>query len=154
MAGQRLLVGFDGSPGARAALQRAAELARNRHGCLTVVLVVDRTWSAICSGLAPVAAGVAVAEAEAAAFAELRRAIDELPPDVSVRWLICRGPAGAALAREARRSACDTIVIGAPRSLLSRLTGGVRGYLRRHSGLPLVVVRTRRSGFGAARVRS
>jgi nucleotide-binding universal stress UspA family protein len=141
-AARRLLVGFDGSPPAVAALARAMGIARRNHGALTVALVLQTSFWSACP-LAPILP--LACDFEQAAIDELRSAVDNLAPDISVVSVVCRGPIGPALARTAARCGCDTIVIGRHRAPWRRLTGGVEGYLRRHAKARLIVVPARAS---------
>lgn len=84
----------------------------------------------------------------------LREAVDELEQDTSVVWVVCEGAVGPALAREASRNGCDAIVIGAPSSRWTRLTGGVARYLERHSGIEVIVVPARDATAPAGNVSS
>lgn len=136
---RRPMVGFDGSPGAFAALRAGSLLAAGNHGLLTVVLVLPaEPWSAGSCPLAPVLPPPC--DVEQAAVDQLRAAVQELCEDISVVSLLCHGRVGPTLVREAARHLCDAIVIGARRGLVSRLTGGVERYLRHHCETELVVV--------------
>jgi nucleotide-binding universal stress UspA family protein len=136
---RRLLVGFDGSKAACAALDWAEGVARQHHGRLTLVMVAGQPWLAAC-GWPGLSTAPSRAEVEAAASAILRQAIDELAPDVSVTSLVLSGPVGQALAREARRQDCDLIVIGRGRRLLRPWPGPVERFLQRHSDIPVVTI--------------
>lgn len=138
-APRQLLVGFDGSPPARAALRRATRIARRNHGCLTVVLVVEHEWLTGLYGLVPGAP--LPGQIEAGMVDDLREAMTSLPADISVVSLVRHGAVGPALVREAAARCCDTIVIGTHRGFWSRLTGGVEHYVRSHADCPVVVVR-------------
>jgi nucleotide-binding universal stress UspA family protein len=148
---RRPLIGFDGSPPARAALRHAARAARRNPGRVTVVLVITQPWYA---GLCPPVAIVPPAcDLEQAAIDELRDAVEHLTKDISVVSLVRRGPVGRALAREAGHRCCDAIVIGSHRGVWSGLTGGVERYLRQHAHTPVIVVPVRPARHGSARRR-
>lgn len=134
---RRPLVGFDGSPAARAALRRGASLARANHGCLRVALVIGRQP---CCAWPMVGVTETPEQYTLRQLDMLRRAIDALEPDISVVSVACRGATAPALARAARDGHCDAIVIGAPRGLWTRFTGGVGRQVRRNSDIPLIVV--------------
>jgi nucleotide-binding universal stress UspA family protein len=133
----RILVGYDGSRASRAALAWAEATARENHARLTLVMVVQRAWCAACWP------GMAIApaqdELERGAATELRNAIDELGPDVSVTSKVLSGPLGPALVREARRQDCDAVVIGRGRRLLP-WSSPVERYLRRHCEIPVIAI--------------
>ena len=148
-AARRLLVGFDGSPASVNALRRAARTARRNHGCLLVVSVV--TDQAGCVLVSPLGLCVAIPEdPEQTALDSLQGAVEALPEDVSVCTVVCRGRVGPVLAAQAIRHGCDAIVIGAHHGFWSWLTGGVEGYLRRHSQTRLIVDRPSRQRSKAA----
>lgn len=136
-ASRRLLVGFDGSDAARAALDHASELAHRNHGCLSVVLVLS---DQMCMGWPLLATAPPLRDLQQDVIDDLRRSVDGLAEDISVVSVVRRGAVGPALAREAIRGRCDTIVIGRRCGVWSRLTGGVRRYLSRHAQARLIVV--------------
>jgi nucleotide-binding universal stress UspA family protein len=138
-ATRQLLVGFDGSPPARIALRRAAHIARHDNACLTILLALDVPRLAAASVLTGTALPLELLERDASD--ELRRAVAELPADISVASLAVHGAAGPALAREAKRLCADAIVIGSRRGICTRLTGGVARYLRRHAPAQVIVVK-------------
>lgn len=126
---QRLLVGFDGSPGTCAALRHAARLAHREHGTLTIVTVLGRSFLCSYAWAAPVAPPP---DRERDASICLRTAVDGLPPSVSVTWLVRHGEAAEVLAEEAEARGCDAIVVGRRRLAFK---------LRRHTELPVIAVR-------------
>ena len=134
---RRVLVGFDGSDAAHAALEHAAELAQRNHGCLTIVLVLTEQ---VCMGWPMLATAPPLGDIQQAVIGDLRRAVEELAEDISVVSVVRRGPVGPALLREALRNQCDAIVIGRRCGVWSRLTGGVRRYLSWHAEAQLIVV--------------
>jgi nucleotide-binding universal stress UspA family protein len=139
-AARRLLVGFDGSPESWGALRHAVRTARRNHGCLVVVSVVAETDR--CVVASPFGLCVALPRDPVQTACELlHRAVERLPEEVSVVTVVRRGRVGAVLTQEAARHCCDAIVIGTRRGVLSRLTGGVERYLRRHSQAKLIVDR-------------
>jgi nucleotide-binding universal stress UspA family protein len=127
-ATRQLLVGFDGSPAACIALRRAAHIARHDNACLTILLALGVPRLAAASVFTGAALPLELLERDASD--ELRRAVAELPADISVASLVVHGAAGPALAREAKRLCADAIVIGSRRGICTRLTGGVARYLR------------------------
>ncbi len=133
---RRLLVGFDGSDAARIALCHAAALAHTGHGCLTVALVHGQPP---CCAWPLVAMAETPQEQERRELEALRAAVAGLAQDISVVSVVCRGAAGPALLREARRTGAEAIVIGARRGAWSRLTGGVAHYLHKHAEMPVIV---------------
>jgi len=59
-----------------------------------------------------------------------------------------------ALAREASRNGCDAVVIGAPSSRWTRLTGGVARHLERHTDIEVIVVPAQDAPAPAGNVRT
>ena len=130
-ATRQLLVGFDGSPPAR--------IARHDNACLTILLALDvprLAAASVFTGAAQLVARVALKKLE-----RKRRAVAELPADISVASLAVHGAAVPALAREAKRLCADATVIGSRRGICTRLTGGVARYLRRHAPAQVIVVK-------------
>ena len=121
---QKILVGFDGSPGSIAALQTAAQLARQGEG-VVIALWVHAPLPRLAGG-----AGELKAEREAAAefLAKLRRraAQIEREHDVPVVLEQLEGNPSNLLVRTARRRNCDLIVMG--HSGHSRLWGRLLGH--------------------------
>jgi nucleotide-binding universal stress UspA family protein len=129
---QRLLVGFDGSPGTCAALRHAAGLAIREHGTLTIVTVLGRSILATYAWCAPMPPPP---DREQGANACLRQAVGELPDQVSVTWLVRHGSAAEVLAEEAELRGCDAIVVARRR---------LAWKLRRLTSVPVIAVRPRR----------
>jgi nucleotide-binding universal stress UspA family protein len=113
---RRILVGYDGSAEGEEALEHAAQLAREDHATLVVVLVLP--WTCLAPG--PMTALVAqlVQECESEQRRALHQAIERLPHDVSVTFLSRHGRATDCLRRTAAEHECDLIVV--PRSRWAR----------------------------------
>ena len=121
---QKILVGFDGSPGSIAALRTAAQLARHNDGAI-IALWVHAPLPRFAGG-----AGELKAEREAAAefLAKLRRraAQIEREHDVPVVLEQQAGNPAKMLVRTAQQRKCDLIVMG--HSGHSRLWGHLLGH--------------------------
>lgn len=94
---RRILVGYDHSDEAEAGLWRAAALAASHRAELTVVHVAvpPPAWIGVGLMAMPV-----FHDAVSAGEALVRRAVDELPHDLAVRWFLVTGPeAGCATSR-------------------------------------------------------
>jgi nucleotide-binding universal stress UspA family protein len=143
----RVVVGVDGSPGCRAALQWAATQASRRGVELLVVHAFD--WQAF-GGSAPVGSAY-VREATARAEALVDAAVDEargFAPGVNVRGQVLLGRIGSALMDAA--AADDLLVVGG-RGLggfTGLLLGSVSQRLATHAAGPVVVVRGRPDATG------
>jgi len=106
---RRILVGYDGSPASGEALAHAVGLARADHAALVVVLVLP--WRCLAPGPMTALAAQLVEDCEEEQRRALRRAIDELPPDISVTFLERHGSVCETLRRTAAEHRCDLIVV-------------------------------------------
>ncbi len=117
---RRILVGYDHSEEAAAGLRRAAAMAKTERAELTVVHVAvpPPTWVGVGLLAVPVLEDVVSSGARL-----VREAIDELPPDVCVRWHLITGPEASgsycrhrcvarALARALELGGHDLLVLG------------------------------------------
>jgi nucleotide-binding universal stress UspA family protein len=123
----RVLVAFDGSDGAWAALASAISVAVSTHARLTIAAVVEMprcTWTFPGSMVAP----FGCAQLERELESELRRCLaearDEVPAAVEVDTVLLHGRAATALAALAERGRYDLVVTGPrPAGRLRRLLG-------------------------------
>jgi nucleotide-binding universal stress UspA family protein len=136
--GPRVVVGYDGSPGSRAALARAADVA----GADGVVFVVHayprpRGWLGAPNDQERLDASLGEAESK------IRALCDGGGPLARVAWepeIIAGDPAEAIAAVAVARHA-DEIVVGSRRSGLTRaLHGNVARQLIRNAGVPVTVI--------------
>lgn len=106
---RNILVAVDGSPDAEAALDHAAELARDQHARLTLVTAIPQlpATALLASGATPPRTEVVRHYADM-----LRAAAATLPEDVSVTTLLVEGPPARALIERARSGDFDLIVMG------------------------------------------
>jgi nucleotide-binding universal stress UspA family protein len=121
----RLVVAFDGSPGAWAALEQGIEIAVSSRALLTIAAVVEEPrflWQG------PGAMGVTYTresirrELELEMTRHLANARDEVPAAVSVTTQLLRGRAAKVLAAFAEQRGYDLIVTGPrPTGRLTRL---------------------------------
>lgn len=87
---RNVVIAYDGSDGAKAALSRAAEIASGDGASLTVVEAVSGKVPSLAPGGPP----MAKAEKRAMAREDLRRAIEHVDPDLMASgWVIGGGPA-------------------------------------------------------------
>jgi nucleotide-binding universal stress UspA family protein len=125
---RRLVVAFDGSPGAWAALERGIEIAVSSRALLTIAAVVEEPrflWQG------PGTMGVTYTreslrrELELELIRHLANARDEVPASVSVTTQLLRGRAAKVLAAFAEERGYDLIVTGPrPTGRWSRLFRG------------------------------
>jgi nucleotide-binding universal stress UspA family protein len=135
---RRILVAFDGSPGAHAALARAIEIAVSQNARLTIAAVVpEARW---CAGFGmmvmPVSPETLRKDAEREMLRHLAEARDEVPADVSLTTQLLYGRPARALAKLADAGGYDLVItgprpirrlrrLGVTRSLLSRTRASV-----------------------------
>jgi nucleotide-binding universal stress UspA family protein len=140
---RRILVAFDGSPHAQAALADANELARANGGRLTVIAVVPvpSVWVGAAGEVPVDLGGVESPEQEFGSM--LDRAVDTVPADVPVTKILRRGPAAPAILAEAQGGQHDLIVMGSRGrgELRSLLLGSVSHAVLRASPVPVLVSR-------------
>jgi nucleotide-binding universal stress UspA family protein len=123
---RRILVAFDGSPGAWAALERAIEIAVGQSALLTIAAVVPEPH--LYAGFGPLALPYTPEtlrrDAEREMLRVLAEARDEVPANVSVTTRLLRGRPARALAALAGDGDYDLVVTGPrPSSRLRRLLG-------------------------------
>lgn len=135
---RRILVGYDGSRPARAALDYAVAAAQEGHATLTVLLALPMPSTA-GSPWMPMAGDV-ILEFREALQDDLAARVAALPVDISITSIVSEAAPGPALVAEAERGHHDVIIIGVPTGLLHKISGGILGYLQRHSPIPVVAV--------------
>jgi nucleotide-binding universal stress UspA family protein len=122
---RRLLVAFDGSPGAWAALERGIEIAVSSRALLTIAAVVEEprvVWQGPGVMGVPYTRESIRRELEREMTRHLANARDEVPAAVSVTTRLLRGRAAKVLAAFAEDSGYDLIVTGPrPTRRLGRL---------------------------------
>jgi nucleotide-binding universal stress UspA family protein len=124
---RRVLVGFDGSPGAWAALETAIGLAVSERAPLTIAGVVRRPawWIGAGPVAVPVTRAGLLRDVERQMEQELAAARDEVPADVSLTTLLLHGHPGRTLAALADSGGYDLVVAGPrPTGRLRSLFGG------------------------------
>jgi nucleotide-binding universal stress UspA family protein len=123
---RRILVGFDGSSGAWAALERAIAIAVSDRALLTIAAVVPEPvlYAGLSPMVLPVSPEVLRRDAERATLRLLAAARDEVPATVSVTTQAFHGRPAKVLAALAEAGGYDLIVTGPRRtSRLRRLLG-------------------------------
>lgn len=141
----RLLVAFDGSEGARAALREAAAIARETGASVVVAQVVQPLIDA-AHVVAPTTAD-ALKQVTAEVQSGLDAAIGEAGLAGQVEGLVMVAEHGEdvaeALERVAEEQTATMIVISSRRaaSVRGALLGSVTGHVVRHAPCPVLVVR-------------
>jgi nucleotide-binding universal stress UspA family protein len=131
-----ILVGFDGSPAARCALEHAVALARVGNAKLTVITVAPPVATYIA--LAGASSERMHAELEEWAASRLRTASELVPDDLPAHTIQRSGEVGPEIVKELERGAYDLMVLGTRRRGRAQesLIGGVNGYVHFHSRVP------------------
>jgi nucleotide-binding universal stress UspA family protein len=123
---QRVLLAFDGSPGAWAALEQAIAVADSEHALLTIAGVVEepRVWLGYGPAVVPYTRETMVRELERDMQQKLAAARDEVPATISVTTQLLHGRPARTLAALADSGGYDLVVAG-PRRVgrLRRLFG-------------------------------
>ena len=142
----RVLVAFDGSAGAWAALAQAIEIARSRRATLTIAAVVDEV-PAVCVGLSPIVIPFSreamCREAECEMQRVLAAARDSIPADLPITTRLLHGRPARVLARLAQEEGYDLVVTGPPAAgrLRKLLGAGVTRGLLARCGASVLAVR-------------
>ena len=115
----RILVAFDGSAGAWAALGRAIEVAVANRALLTIAAVAEEPlalWMGFGGMTVPYTREMMRTQVESAMRRHLAEARDEVPATVSVTTQLLHGRPARVLASLAEEGAYDLVVTG-PRSV-------------------------------------
>jgi nucleotide-binding universal stress UspA family protein len=111
---RHILVAFDGSDGAWAALRRAIDIAVRERALLTIAAVVPEPSAWVGMGLVslPYSRETLRRDAQRAMERALAAARDEVPATVSVTTRLLSGRPGHALARLIEQGCFDLVVTG------------------------------------------
>jgi nucleotide-binding universal stress UspA family protein len=114
----RVLVAFDGSPGAWAALERGIAIAAEQHALLTIAGVVGQptVWMGMAPVTMPYTRDTLLRELERDMQRKLAAARDEVPATVSVTTQLLHGRPARALAALAEAGRYDLVVAGPRRA--------------------------------------
>jgi nucleotide-binding universal stress UspA family protein len=111
---RRILVAFDGTPGAWAALERAIQIAVAESALLTIAAVVPEPH--LCTGFGPVVLPVSLESLRRDAEREMLRLLaaarDEVPANVSLTTRLVRGRPARKLAELAESGGYDLVLTG------------------------------------------
>jgi nucleotide-binding universal stress UspA family protein len=144
---RRILVAFDGSPGAWAALDRAIEIAAGQRARLTIAAVVaePRVYAGFGPLAVPYSPDMLRRDAEREMLRQLAMARDEVPADVSLTTQLLVGRPAKALAELVATGDYDLVVTGPrPSSRLRRLLGaGVTHALLSRTRASVLAIRPR-----------
>ena len=138
---RRILVAYDGSPGAQAALARAIDIAVSQNALLTIAAVVpEARW---CAGFGmmvmPMSPDTLRRDAEREMLRHLAEARDEVPADVSLTTQLLYGRPARALAKLADSGGYDLVITG-PRPI-RRLRRGVTRSLLSQTHASVLAIR-------------
>jgi nucleotide-binding universal stress UspA family protein len=136
-----ILVAYDGSPAAQAALNHAIDLATHLRGRKLTILVARPGPPASVA-----AAGVNLEELgeelDRAAATSLREAIARIPEDIGITTVMPEGSPGPAIVRQARAGHHDLVVMGSRGrgAVASTVLGSVSLHVLRHAHLAVLVI--------------
>jgi nucleotide-binding universal stress UspA family protein len=135
-----ILVGIDGSPSSRRALEVAVELARAGNAKLTLMTVAPPVSSYVT--LAGISSDTMAAELDRWAAGILDDAAAGVPDDVIVHRVERRGHAGQELIHELKQGGYDLVVLGTRGRGRAQegLFGSVNAYVHFHAHVPLLSV--------------
>jgi nucleotide-binding universal stress UspA family protein len=141
----RVLLAFDGSPGAWAALEQAITVAVSQRALLTIAGVVGEPtlWLGFGPAVVPYTRETMLRDLERDMQQKLAAARDEVPATVSVTTQLLHGRPARALTALAESGGYDLVIAG-PRKTgrLRRLFGGsVTQSLLRHCRTSVLAVR-------------
>ncbi len=133
-----VVVAYEGSEGARAALARAAEIAERDGASLTLVEAVAGKVPSPAPGGPP----LAKPEKRAMARAQLNQAIEQVNPDLLAAGWVIGGPPGPGIVTVADDIGADLIVTGSrARGRIARtVLGSVSTAILHHAPCDVLVV--------------
>ena len=143
-----ILVGYDGSTEAEAAVRHAASLACDQNAKLVLLTVIPHVP---CNPVVPATAAVA-RDIEGEFVRSLHRVTAAVPGDVGVECRIAHGKAAARILEVARDLRADLIVLGSHghgrlHDALARCTSAA---VTRESDIPVLLVRGKDAAVAAA----
>jgi nucleotide-binding universal stress UspA family protein len=135
-----ILVGVDGSPSSRRALEHSIDLARAGNAKLTLITVAPPVSRYVT--LAGVSSETMRAELDKWGADILATAAAEVPEDVIAHKVQRAGDAGPEIVNELEGGGYDLIVLGSRGRERAQegLLGSVNGYVHFHSRVPLLSV--------------
>ncbi len=141
----KVLVAYDRSPHARAALAHAMDIARTQKAQLTVLTSYSTVlaWPAMTApGVSPTLYDELIDGARAEAQAALDEVVEQVPAELAAATRLVDSPAAEAILAEADQGGHDLIVMGSrgrgdARSLL---LGSVSHHVLHGSSVPVLVV--------------
>jgi nucleotide-binding universal stress UspA family protein len=141
-----ILVAIDGSADSDLALTQAIDLAQTEHAVLTLFSAVVAPPATAYLGQGAATAATIARDAEGAAEATLREAVERVPDDVSVRTVTSQKPVRHALIDQIASGHHDLIVMGSRGrgAVRAALLGSVSHYVLNHSPVPVLVVHAER----------
>jgi nucleotide-binding universal stress UspA family protein len=139
-----ILVAFDGSPDADAALAQAIDLAESEHSRLTVLTGATAVPAVAYFGSG---VGLALESAEDEAEQILGKARDRVPDELRATTVQVDQPVGAAIVRQVTEGDHDLVVMGSRGrgAVRSALLGSVSHFVLDHSPVPVLIVHATRA---------
>jgi nucleotide-binding universal stress UspA family protein len=151
----RILVGVDGSPAAKLALERAVELVEAGHGRLGLLCSAPGPPPLASVGPAVLPVSRRQLEQELVEWAQrnVEAAAKLVPEEIPVTKLVAHGSPGRALLREARTGCWDLLIVGHSHHSRMPLLERVGERLNRRSPVPVLVVHEDGPGRASTRRR-
>jgi nucleotide-binding universal stress UspA family protein len=151
----KILVAYDRSPHARAALGHAADIARTQGAKLSVLTCYSTflAWPGVgLGGLTQPIYDELMAAARAEGQAAIDEAVKQLPEGMTAATRLVDAPAAQAILGEASQGGYDLIVVGSRGrgDVGSMFLGSVSHRVLHSSQLPVLVVTARMDGQPAA----
>jgi nucleotide-binding universal stress UspA family protein len=137
-----ILVAIDGSPDAEQALMQAIDLAECEHARLTLFSAVHAPPAAAYAGVSGEVLATLAHDAHVDSEANLRRAVERVPDQVSVSTVLSDEPVRPTLLRQIKDGRHDLIIMGSRGrgAVRSVLLGSVSHYVLHHSPVPVLIV--------------
>jgi nucleotide-binding universal stress UspA family protein len=137
-----ILVAIDGSADADQALMQAIDLAESEHARLTLFSAVAAPAPVAYAAVNGEVMASLTRDAETETKAIMRRALEQVPDDVSVSTVMSSEPVRPTLLRQIKDGHHDLAVMGSRGrgALRSMLLGSVSHYILHHSPIPVLIV--------------
>ena len=151
---RHILVPYDGSDPANAALSQAVDLATSQGSTLTLISVWRRPSQIVGAEMpmTPDTVDIIDRDAEVEAERMLASARARVPEGIRVDTMLVEGPPAVAILETAQRGRHDIVIMGSRGrgAIRSALLGSVSAAMIHHSPIPVLVMRGSDGAAGAA----
>jgi len=137
-----ILVALDGSPDSDQALMQATDLADSEHARLTIFSAVVAPAAVAYVGVSGGVVADLLRDSEAETDRILRKAVQQVPEQVSVSTVRSSEPVRSALLEQIKTGHHDLVVMGSRGrgAVRSVLLGSVSHHVLHHSPVPVLIV--------------